>query len=544
MRLVSALLALAMALGGITAAAGAASAAETPVTRLALAMPLTVPPEPTGLIPVESLENYTAPTGILTRSLNAVEGQEVAVGIDPMIIASIRLLGNTAPQPVLDWLERLRALDNETFALTYADTDIAALSQSGSTNVLAPLSFPIDPNRYPVETGGDADRTPTPGQATAPDAPDVPTSVTITDWPHTIESVLWPRQNTVTSASLASFNAAGPVTTVLSSGNVTATPGASAAVGENTVLVSDEIISNMLAEALTATTTTEWQAVVDRMAAELVRKPGSQTILATFNRFAADSLRLAETVAALSELDGVQPSPLSTAIAEPKTAVRVADIPVDADRVSRIRLMLASEARITPFSSILADPAPLTGERRLSLLALSSNSWVESSSAWTVAVDEWLEQSNEILTSVQIAESSTLNFFQDTGNLPIAVSNNLDYPVTVNVTVRPSTGILVVLDSSVPIEIPAGSQARASIPVQSIANGQASLQVSLSSESSVAIGAPHTVTANVVAGWETTATFFIAGLLVILFTAGIVRTVLKRRKARSAEQGSGQEQDE
>jgi phosphatidylglycerophosphatase A len=511
-----------------------ASAAEAPVTRLALAIPLTVPPEPSGLIPAESLESYTSPTGILTRNLDAVEGEEVALGIDPMIIASIRILGNTAPQSALDWLDRLGEAANETFALSYADSDLAALSQAGSTSVLAPTSFPIDPSRYPVNQANDdeTEETPTPGQTTPPAEPEVPTTETLTEWPYTIDGLLWPRPNTVTSADLASFNAAAPTTTLLSSGNVTATPGASAAVGDHGVLVYDEMISRMITAALTSITTAEWLAVIDQIAAELVRMPGAETIFATFDRSAAESPRLADTVAALRELEGVQPSTLATALDEPKATVRVADIPVDADRVSRVRLMLAAEARIVPFSSVLDDPTQLTGERRLSLLGLSSNSWIGASSIWVASVDEWLERSNAILTSVQIAESSTLNFFQDKGNLPIAVSNELDYPVTVYVTVRSSTGILVVLNNRVPLEIPAGSQARASVPVQSIANGQASLQVSLSSGSNVAIGSPHTVAANVVAGWETTATFVIAALLVILFVAGIVRTVLKRRKAR------------
>jgi hypothetical protein len=184
----------------------------------------------------------------------------------------------------------------------------------------------------------------------------------------------------------------------------------------------------------------------------------------------------------------------------------------------------------------------ITGERRLSMLALSSNSWAATATVWTSAVDAWLEQSNQMLTSVKVAESSTLNFLQDTGNLPIAVSNNLDHPVRVYVSVRSSTGILVVTNSRVPLDIPASSQARAAIPVQSIANGEATLEVSLSSETNVPIGSPQTVTANVVAGWETTATFVIAGLLMLLFVAGIVRTVVKRRRAREGE--SLPEQDE
>lgn len=542
MRLVSALLALALAAGGSLAAAGTASAVEASTTRLALAVPLTVPPEATGLIPPESLESYTSPTGILTRTLDAVEGQTVAIGIDPMIIASIRILGNTAPDSAISWLDRLKSVSNETFALSYADSDLAALSQAGATTVLAPTSFQIDPSRYPVGTADAAEPepTPSPGQTTPPETPEVPTSETLLDWPYTLDSVLWPRNNTIKAADLASFNAAAPVTTILSSGNVTATPAASAVVGEHAVLVSDEIVSGLVSEALNAFTPVLWQEAISALTTELLRAPAANTVLATVDRSSVGSPRLAETVAAISDMASLQLSTLAEAQAEPQSAARVADIPVDPDRVSRVRLMLAAEARIGAFSSILNDPSPLTGERRLSLLALSSNTWVTTSgSVWVSAVDDWLTRSGEILASVQVTES-TLNFFQDRGNLPISVSNSLDYPVTVYVTARASTGILVVTQSRVPVEIPAGSAVRAMVPVQSIANGQASLQVSLSSETNVAIGSPHTVSANVVAGWETTATFVVAALLALLFIAGIVRTVLKRRAVRREEEPVGE----
>ena len=551
MRLVSALLALALAAGGSLVAASTASAAEGSTTRFALAVPLTVPPEATGLIPAESLESYTSPTGILTRTLDAVDGHTVTLGIDPMIIASIRILGNTAPESALRWLDRLRNVPNETFALSYADSDVAALSQAGATTILAPSAFQIDPNRYPMEPA-DADGsepTPSPGETAPPEEPEVPTSETLTDWPYTLDDVVWPRSNTIKAADLASFNAEAPVTTILSSGNVTATPAASASVGDSAVLVSDEVLSGLVSEALTAFTPIQWQAAISALTTELLRAPPEHAVLAIVDRANVGSPRLEETVDAIATTVGVEPSTLADARDDPPSAARVADISVDPDRVSRVRLMLAAEARIGPFSSILADPSPLIGERRLSMLSLSSNAWVDSGAVWVSTVDDWLTRSGEILSSVQVAES-TLNFFQDRGSLPISVSNSLPYPVTVYVTARASTGILVVTQSRVPVEIPAGSQVRAMVPVQSIANGQASLQVSLSSGTNVAIGSPHTVTANVVAGWETTATFVVAGLLLLLFVAGIVRTVLKRRAARreeadsSEQQGSVQESDD
>lgn len=528
----------------MTAASAGASAAEPQETRLALAIPITVPAQPTGLIPADVLETYTAPNGILSRELDAVIGRPVAIGLDPMIVASIRILGNTAPQSATDWLQRLQESSNETFSLSYADSDVSALRQAGSTGVLGPTYFPIDPALYPAEPAdGGEEPSVSPSPSPPPADVEVPTTETITDLPYTLSGIVWPRQNTVTVADLASFNASAPVTTVVSAGNLVSPSTVSATIEDHRVLVADDTVSQLLSQAVRALSPLDWQQTITRIKSELNSRGGG-TILATFDRSIPQTAnRLAETVAAITQLTGITLTDIASAMAEPASAQKLVDSPVNADRISRLRLMLAAEALLAPFSSVLTDPAPLTGERRLSLLALSSNSWVDSAT-WMASVDEWLERSNAMVNSVQIAESSTLNFFQDRGNLPIAVSNNLDYPVTVYVTVRSGTGILVVTDSRVPIEIEAGSQARAAIPVQSIANGEATLQVSLSSATNVAIGAPKTVTTNVVAGWETTATWVIAALLLALFVAGIVRTILKRRRMREIERAQTVEHSE
>ena len=110
------------------------------------------------------------------------------------------------------------------------------------------------------------------------------------------------------------------------------------------------------------------QAAIDQLTVELASKPGNTTILATFDRTIGEGVgRLAETIAAATQLAGIQPTGLAATAAEPGVEVRVADAPVDSDRVSRLRLMLAAEARIIPFSTLLADPTLLTGERRLSM---------------------------------------------------------------------------------------------------------------------------------------------------------------------------------
>ncbi|WP_286345621.1 hypothetical protein [Frondihabitans sucicola] len=62
-----------------------------------MAVPLTVPESTSGLISSDALASYTSENGLLTQELQAVRGKNVAIGIDPMILASIRILGNVAP---------------------------------------------------------------------------------------------------------------------------------------------------------------------------------------------------------------------------------------------------------------------------------------------------------------------------------------------------------------------------------------------------------------------------------------------------------------
>lgn len=535
-RAVSAALALIICCAGVITTASSASAADDLPTRLSLIIPISAPQQSTGLIPADRLELYTGQNGVLTRKLNAVDGKPVTIAIDPMIVASIRILGNTAPSSALEWLNRLADSRNETFALSYADSDISALSQAGTTEVLAPLWFQIDPELYPVEPEP-APTSTSPPSTLQPSGvggftSEPPTAETLTDWNYTLNSVLWPRKSSVTAADLVMFNSAGPVSTILSSANLTGPSRASVQIDDQSVLVTDELISSLFAQAATAPTVAGWQMAIDALLLELSDR--TSITLAAIDRAVPDwAPRLAETIAAVTSNTTITMTDVATLTGQPRVTARIADEPVSADTVSRIRLMLAAEALIEPFSALVENPELLTGERRNSLLALASNSWTGSESVWSTLVDDWLAVSNTMVGSVQIAESSTLNFFQDRGNLPIAVSNDLPYPVTVYVSVRSSTGILVVTDSRVPVLVEAGARARASIPVQSIANGTATLRVSLTTEAGHPVGAPKTVTANVVAGWENTATLIIAALLIVMFIAGIVRTVLKRRRLKA-----------
>jgi hypothetical protein len=522
-------------------------------TGLAVAIPLTVPRPATGLIPADLLATYTAIGGILSHDLDAVIGRPVAIGIDPMLVASIRILGDTAPASAREWLSRLEGAPNDTFALSYADSDLAGANQAGSKRLLTPIGFPIDPTLFPgaataspspqteaPTTGQTPTPTPTPtGEPVSP----LPTPESLVAWPYTIDKIGWPGDDTVVEADLDAFDSFGLSTTILSSSNVSYTvnytPSAAAMIDKHRVVVSDSTLSSLLRAAATAPSQLAWENAMVRLSGSIAvvgreRLTDSRTVLATLGRSVTGSEpRLSQTLDALGTLPWATLSALApVATAGDPIAASVTPKPVPASRLAQIKSLLASEAQVGNFSSVLAEPAVLTTERRLELLALLSNSWSADDSGLATASAKYLARSTTILNSVSIAESSSLFLTSQNSPLPVTVSNKLPWPVTVYVSVRSPTGILEVLEPRVELTIEANSQAKASVPIRSVANGEVLIDTTLTSATNIPVGTPVQTRVEVQAGWETAFTAVVAALVVGVFGFGIWRNIRKRRRGK------------
>jgi hypothetical protein len=518
--------------------------ADVPATSVAVAVPLTVPADAVGLLDATQLAAYTAPGGVLDRQLSGLAGSQVAIGIDPRIIASIGILGTEAPPSATAWLERLRTVSNETFELSYADSDIAALAQAGGIPPLDPIPFTIDPNRFaPAPTGSpQTSQSPTATPSATP-VPTLPTSEELLDWDYTIPAIAWPGDNTVADKNLDKFAEDGLTTTILSSDNVVEPksnpiPPVMATVGGHPVAIASSALSVLLRQAAVAADDVSWRDAVCEFSSMLAlagaagaEAPG--TVLVTLGRdVPPTTFRLAQTVAALQALPWAPQTTLSRALSAAGPATSLVPKPEDAKRLSLVKGMLDSEGAVSQFSSVLTDPTLVTGPRRLALLGVLSHVWDSAQGAWQEAAQKYITDSQTITTSIAIAQGSQINLVAENGNLPITVSNALDHPVTVYVSVRPQRAILNVMKNNVALTIEANSQSRAYIPVQSVANGQVSLGVSLASATGVQVSLPTVVEVNVQADWEKLATGVIAGLLVAIFGFGIWRNIVKRRRAR------------
>ena len=525
-------------------------------TRLGLVMPLTVPPNANGLIPSDLLASYTADGGVLSRQLDAVFDQPgIAIGIDPRVLASIRILGESTPPSATAWLLRLKAASNDSFALGYADSDLAATSQAKATRLLAPTSFPIDPTLFPeaprATPSGQSTGTPTPATTDAVGAV-LPDPTSLQAFNYTLPAIAWPAGGSVVERDLDSFETGGLTTTILSSdnvsyGNLSYTPSSAALIGRHKALVSDDGLSKYLNTAVEAPTPALWEKAMAQLSSaiavvSLERPAPARTLLATLGRSrpGADP-RLAQTLAALATLPWAASTSLSEVSAAfitgsaalPATATITAK-PESADRIATVTTLLAAETAAGSFSSVLTDPSQITGERRLTLLALLANSWA-GDDTWAAETKKYLAKSDRYVTkSVTIARSSATVFTSRNSPLPITVTNQLPWPISVYVTVRSPSNIITIDKDRVELVVEAQSQAKTTVPVTSNANGPVTLTVVLSSATNVQITTPTTIDVDVQAQWETAFTAVVAVLVFGVFGFGIYRTIAKRRRASRA----------
>jgi len=539
-------IAIAAAIGLVGAAIAApipAMAATSSPVSVGIVVPLSVPAGRDGFISATELESLTSPNGLLFRELDSIADTSVTIGIDPMIIASIRLLGSDAPESATAWLERLRGVENDTFALTYADSDLTLGLQAGSTEVLAPISFD-----FAIKTelfGAPLDGTPSPTEtpdpeAETPDIPPLPTSATLVEWPYTLTNVAWPQADTATSADLTLLGETGYTTAVLNSSNVSrSSEGASlTTIGDVDTVVTDDSLSALFAATIHSESSAEWQdafeVLSDAIEAAPRRAGGASVTLAVGRGDFDTETRLRGTLVALDNLTTVNTVDLSSIVASTPGSGKVIAKPHTEVALQFARSMLGQEQADAQFSSVAENPLLITGDRRIRLLAASAPQWSRYPGGWGNEVDGFLEDSHDLRASVRITESSTL-LFGDRGFIPINVSNGLDQPVTVYITVKPLTPLLTIENSRFELVVEPDSQRRAQIPAVARSNGEVSLSVSMRTGTDVPLGGTKWVRANVQAGWETPVTVGLGILVFAIFVLGIIRSIRRRRREKEAE---------
>ncbi len=500
-------------------------------------VPITTAARAEGLLTAEELETLTGVGGDLRGQLNAVAGTVATLAVDPAIVASIRVLGTSAPESAQLWLSELLALPNARFALQFGDADLAAQIGAG---LGAPLTVPslaaeLDESDFAAPDA--ATDAPSPTATGAPETV-LPTLDELLDIGGGLGGYYWPATDTAGSATVAALAALAtpetPVTTLVPSSVTGASSSGRADADGAALLVYDADVSAALQAVSVADDSVDRgraRAAASAFAALAgAADPGSSLLVTVDRGSDRTAAALRDAIDAALTLTGRSPVAFDATLAEPASAVTLSAVEPDPARVGALTDMLTDETELTSFASVLTDPRLLLSPERTAILQLMGAAWLPDAAGFADAVDEHRDASRDTLGSVSILQPSGVTLAASSASLGLTVRNDLPWPVSLVLITTPNDP-RVIVQNTTPIVAGAAQNTRADVPIQArVGSGESNLTVQLRSPSMIAIDAPLSVDVSVRAEWETVGIGVMIALVAAMLVLGVIRTVRRRRR--------------
>ena len=526
---------------------------------------VTAPPRTAGLLTPEELTALTGPDGRLTALLSGVAGTSAILAVDPAVLASIRVLGDTAPASAIAWLERLTSLPNERFALQFGDADVSAQLDAGLSTLLEPagLDYAMSADDF---TAASAESTPTPAPSATAGTTDsetdgdtdnagdadtvvLPDLAELLDVPGARASMYWPAQGRADEKALGTLaqlpSATGaPATVLLDSAEVRRSEQRAAALTGSgaPLLVYEAAVSAALRTAATAPEEAA-QAASAVISAQIALEASNATgpLLITTERMpevSATALRAG--IDAVYGFPGVLPATLSTLLSAQPSGAESASEP-DESTATRLKDLLAGESSIATFSSIIDEPSLLTDPERTSILQLIGSGWRDEPDAWEAALAAHGEATATTLTSVAIQQPSTVQLVSPEAVLPFFVRNDLPFAANV-VLVSTPDNLRLDVERTQPVRAEPGVNTRVEVPVRArVGSGEVTIELRLLSPAFEQVGPIQRADVTVRAEWERIGIIGLSAIVVLLLGAGFIRTVRRRRRTRAAADDAAQD---
>jgi len=500
-----------------------------PELPLTLVVPLVLPSS-VQVLPTAAELDAAAPR--LLDLLDAAESRGATIAVDPRILAGIRVLGAGAPASGTELIERLERSPSTVFLLQFADADPAAQSALGFESLLQPLGFDYamsgaedEPQEdasgttgrdggpdeagdevvalEPVDTDTtNTDTTEPDGAAAEPEAPASPTEAPPGDEPDSedgaedgsdededgssaVERMLtllgsvqaaWPAPGEADAATLGLLSDSGIDSLVLNSENVTKATSARAVLGEFEVLVSDAELDAAAAQVLGGDTGTERAAgfaSVTGLLALAADRESAGLVLALDRAAIADAEDPLQLLAELDSLSWVTPAPagehpLGTATLQPGA--------VSDERVEMLQRTLEHSDSIDALAPLLTNPEHLAEYQRERLLNAFSTSLAASPETLEAAAAQIEARDRELLAGVEVVTTENTQLVGTSSLVPVTLNNVLPFDAKVALHVMATSAAISLSEHDFEVEVPAGGNATALVPVHSrVSSGESSL---------------------------------------------------------------------
>ncbi|WP_341854052.1 DUF6049 family protein [Brachybacterium sp. GPGPB12] len=136
--------------------------------------------------------------------------------------------------------------------------------------------------------------------------------------------------------------------------------------------------------------------------------------------------------------------------------------------------------RLDALDAAMEDDAPLDAARR-EILGATSLAWRGDPETPAARAQDASERADALQDRIQVVPASGYNVVSDSAAVPITITNGLDTPITVKVTVTSDRPLVQVGEPAV-VTVPAHGQTTASVDVTAIANGSVTLTTALTTE--------------------------------------------------------------
>ena len=459
--------------------------ATIPATPVAPIVSLTVPPLGGQPLSAAEIEAYTAPGGALDVVAGVLRRYPATVAVDSRITQSITALGDDAPDSATTWAAELGGLGFQQFALPWADTDPLAV-QAIDTLLYARLG------QYP-----------------------------------------WLHDANVTRDQLEAL-AQRSAAAILAPSSVVDSDRTVVQYGSATLIRVDEELSNALRDAVLAATEGEAEAALQRVQGLVAKRAFSQTgeaLVVDTGRLpvTAISLRLEDILERLNTIAyaTIVGVPLAQEPSELAFDINESTQPREWNEfVDDVRELWQSDVS---YATIAANPEAVVVNRWNRYQALFSSAWLDNPVGAEAEWERAQADSAVFQDSVYIEPGSSITVLADRTELPVTIRNELPSSVTVQLSVKPTRGLLRVEQSQVSVVVPANSFQRVSVPVRSLANGVAPVELSLTNSLGDTLSEPVNLQVTIRAGWESVITISLAIIVGLVFAFGIYRAIQRQR---------------
>lgn len=463
---------------------------------LDLIAPITGPAEADQFYDADELQRMVSAGGTLSSQLDALDGLDVELAVDPKIVHSIDALGDRATADMRAWLQRLDRFT--TTPLLWGDADANALAAAGVTSIDDALLGGDAGADTPLVLGscdrglGQAAR-----ELLTGDRPIVIATDEVADDSADVQL----HRIGDTPVIGANHNLQNAFQTALTDADTTS----SISTARITAMATALGLSTQSFSGVTSVLPRSWSEQA-QLLGDVLRSLGG-------------TVRLQSGV---DILDSVADAPQTTITAERTQGADDELAPLSAVATAR------SDAEL--LASISADPQRVR-DGYLERIGSLSSQGLEHDDDWASAVQATTDDATTQLAKVAITSTTNVTLVSGSSQIPVAVRNDTSQPVTVQVRVAPSSG-RVVTDSPVPLTIDAHTSATAQVPVRAIANGSVTLNISITNDAGDRIGEIVARPMDVQAQWESIGLAIATGAVALLFGFGVFRSVMRAHRER------------